>query len=188
MKNNLQLVAGILDLQARKSREANVKRILQENVGRILSIAAIHDILTHNTNDINFVSSKALLGRLCRNLHALVPPDKQIRLAVQGDEIFMSADTASSAALVITELVTNAVRHAFPGRGEGQVTICVCAGRLYHTVSVPDDGIGVDLENAGRGRLGLGIVEAAVKEKLRGRFRIETNGGGTKAAFDFKRE
>ena len=114
VKNNLQLVASILNLQARRCGDPFTEKILRENVGRVLSIAAIHDILTQNGGDFRSIGSLTLLEQLRKNLQSFVPEGKRIVISVTGDGVELSADTASSVSLVVNELITNALEHAFP--------------------------------------------------------------------------
>lgn len=188
IKNNLQLVASILNLQARKSQDPELRFILRENVNRILSIASIHDILTHVSSDMRTIRSDALLEQLRRNLQSLIPTDQQIRLVMEGDAVSLSGDTATSVALVVVELVMNAIRHAFPGGGSGTITVSLCAGNLFHTVTVSDDGRGFDPEETGKDSVGFGIVRATVEGRLKGKLHITSDTRGTKVSFDFKRE
>ena len=88
VKNNLQLVASILNLQARESKDPAVQAILRENVNRVLSISAIHDILNQPDKDMRIVSSKVLLEHLWRNLRELPSKSQHIRLEMEGEEIF----------------------------------------------------------------------------------------------------
>jgi len=185
VKNNLQLVASILNLQARKANDPTVESTLKENVNRVLSIAAIHDILLNTAEDLRTVKSTVLLERLRRNLQALIPPHKDIRLMIADDGIDMDSDVATSVALVITELVTNAFQHAFLGRESGWVEISVCRGELYHTVVVSDDGIGFEPGAAAASSLGLRIVDSTVRDKLKGKVHIASGSLGTKVSFDF---
>ena len=188
IKNNLQLVGSILNLQARKSQNPQLQVILKENVNRILSIASIHDILTHVSEDMQTIQSDALLVQLCRNLQSLLPLNRQIRLTTEGDVVTLNADTATSVALVVTELVMNAIRHAFCDREQGTICVSVCAGTLFHTVTVSDDGIGFVPEEQEKNSLGLSIVKATVEGKLKGKLHITSDSYGTKVSFDFKRE
>lgn len=188
VKNSLQLVASILNLQARKAQDPALQTILKENVARVLSIAGIHDILLHKSGTMQTVRSDELLGRLQGNLQALVPEEQRIVLESTGDSLELSSDTAASVALVVAELVTNALRHGFAGRACGRVTVSVCGGELYHTVMVCDDGVGFDPAQAAEDSLGLRIVEAIVRDKLGGTLRILSDSHGTKASFDFRHE
>lgn len=187
VKNNLQLVASILNLQARKTDNDVVRSTLKENVSRVLSIAAIHDILLSSSGNMSTLGIGPLLDSLRNNLLALIPPDKNISLNMTWDEIELDSDAATSAALVITELVVNAIEHGFCGRTEGRVEVIVGKGELYHTVAVIDNGVGFDPAQVGSGSLGLRIVESTVRDKLRGKLHIATTSGGTKISFDIKR-
>ena len=160
---------------------------MQENVSRVWSIAAIHDILTKKQGDFSKIESSALLEQLRQNLQMFVPLDKAITISITGGSATLTADTASSVALVVNELVTNALEHAFPARGEGHITISFAPGALFHTVAVSDDGCGFDV-SAPRASLGLNIVEATVKDRLHGQLVIHSGGSGTRASFDFKTE
>lgn len=188
VKNNLQLVASILNLQAQKAENAEIKLIFRENVSRVLSIASIHDMLVYSLGDMNEISSKALMEKLRHNLIVLIPPEKQIFLEMSADEFPLEADTATSVALVITELVTNAFFHAFTNRGDGHVSVALNCGKLFHTVTVQDNGIGFDVEKRRKDSLGLNIVHAMVRDKLKGRVYISSGENGTKVSFDFKND
>lgn len=187
VKNNLQLVASILNLQSRRCQDPHTKKILQENVSRVWSIAAIHDILTKNQGDFSKIESSALLEQLRQNLQMFLPVDRHIAIFVTGGSASLTADTASAVALVVNELVTNALEHAFTGRSEGSITISFAPGALFHTVSVADDGTGFDV-SAPRKSLGLNIVEATVKDRLHGNLTIHSDSTGTRVSFDFKTE
>ena len=97
----------------------------------------------------------------------------------------LDSETATSVALVITELVTNAFQHAFVGRDSGWVEISVCRGELYHTIAVSDDGIGFDPGMSSMGSLGLRIVDSTVRDKLKGKVHIASGSWGTRISFDF---
>ena len=188
VKNNLQMMASILNLQARRCRDDYTRKILQENVGRVLSIAAIHDILTNNHRTFAQVDSLSLLNALRQNLQAFIPDGTQIVIHVDGDSARLDADAASSVSMVVNELITNALEHAFPERKAGNIWVSFRAGTLFHTITVADDGVGFDLAEIGTGSFGLRIVEAMVKDKLHGVLRLRSDRSGSTASFDFKTE
>lgn len=188
IKNSLQLVASILNLQARKYRGSEVEKILTENVGRVLSIAAIHDILTQDQGRFDRVSGLSILNKLGSGLRTFVPEGKDIQIEVGGDDVVVSASQASSVALVVNELITNALEHAFETTDHGHIRVSFCKGTLFHTVTVTDDGAGFPPE-ADRGeRMGLRIVEATVRDKLRGQLHVHSDSSGTQVSFDIKNE
>ena len=186
VKNNLQLVASILRMQSRQYEDSSIRRILQENVARVLSIATIHDILTYHSNDLMHVGSRTLFDQLRINMQCLVPPGRAIAITVDGDDVPLNADTATPVSLVLTELLTNALEHAFEGRERGQVTVSLRAGTLRHTVTVADDGVGFAPQEQSGPRMGLHIVSATVRDKLDGNLRIRSDGSGTRVSFDFR--
>lgn len=186
VKNNLQLIASILNLQARRCGDREAGSILRENVERVLSIAAIYDILTKKRDGDGSIDSLQLLETLQHNLRSLVPGGKAVDLQVRGDHAPLDADTATAAALVVNELVTNALKHAFRDRESGAVTVTFRAGRLCHTLTVEDDGAGF-LTGAPAG-LGLRMVRATVREKLGGQLTVHTDGGGSQFVVTMKTE
>ena len=188
VKNNLQIVASMLNLQARAAEDETLKDILKENVGRVQSIASIHDILTHDADDMRSVDSSVLLERLRTNLTALMPAGKSIDIVLEGDSISLDPETATAVALVVNELVTNAMRHGYPEKNAGTVAISVCKGALIHTIIVSDDGCGFDPSQVREGSLGLFLVRATVQDKLKGKLHIASSPEGTKVSFDFKNE
>ena len=187
IKNNLQIIASILNLQARGCKDEYTKRILHENVGRVLTIASIHDILTQKGVEQS-IDCFALMNRLKQNLSSFVPYGKRIAITVEGDSMVVGAETASSVALVANELITNALQHAFAGRESGEIKISLIAGKLIHTILISDNGCGYAPSDCAGASFGLKIVESTVRDKLRGHLRIHADGAGTRVSFDFKTE
>ena len=187
VKNNLQMVASILNMQARNSSIPEVRKAFKENVGRVLSIASIHDILM-TTGGEDAVSIRCLADKLRRNIQSIAPQDKELVITVEGDDFVLPAEMASAVGLCISELISNAVEHGFGGRDKGHITVTIQNGNLYHSVSVRDDGIGFYPGARSKSSLGLNIVEATVKEKLKGEFRISSGTGGTCAMIEFRRD
>ena len=97
----------------------------------------------------------------------------------------MSADCASSVALVVNELVQNAVKHAFPAGRAGVILIELIKTPLFSRISVLDNGVGMDPDRAEGDTLGLGLVRTMVREKLNGELTIQSDKGGTTVVFDF---
>ena len=184
VKNNLQLVASILNIQARKSADPQLRRAFRENTSRVLSIAAIHDILTTG-DDGDQVELRPLLEKLRRNLQSMLPQGQEILLSVQGDQMAVSSDKATSIALVVNELLTNALEHGFPGRQKGSVTVTLLRGRERATITVEDDGRGFSLGEKQEDSLGLDLISTIVRDKLGGKLQLQSGPEGTKAMFDF---
>ena len=185
VKNNLQMVASMLSIQSRRAPTPQTRRIFEENTSRVLSIAAIHDILT-NTSMGDAVPLKPLIDKVRRNIQSLCGEHKAITITVTGDELIVDSSQATSIALVVNELITNSLGSAFEGRDSGRINVSLQAGSRYCTITVEDDGIGFDPANCSGIGLGLEIVSMTVRDKLGGTLRIQSSGSGTKVLFDFK--
>ena len=186
VKNNLQMVASIMNLQARQTKNEEVRRAFRENTARVLSIAAIHDLLTRADNAPVVLGE--LFEKLARNLQSLSDAASPVRILVEGDRVLVDPDRATHIALVVNELVSNSLKHGFaPGKG-GEVHIITQAGSGFCTVTVKDNGTGFELSGARPESLGLSIVNVTVKDKLGGELRVSSGENGTAATFDFSTE
>lgn len=188
MKNSLQLVASILNMQARKFRGTQTEKILSENVARVLTIATVHDMLTDKEGSSEMVNVLSLLRQLTAALERFAPEDKNIIFSVSGDDAFIGSHQASAVALVVNELITNALEHAFADRDNGQISVTFVSGSFFHVVTVYDDGVGFKSEQMMEERLGLRIVDSTVRGKLQGRLHIHSDEGGTRVSFDIKND
>ncbi len=187
IKNNLQIIASILNLQARGCKDEYTRDILRENVGRVLTIASIHDILTQKGVSQS-IDCMTLLDRLKQNLMSFVPYGKRIAITVDGDSVIINVETASSVALVVNELITNALQHAFESKEYGEIRVFLIAGKLINTVIISDNGCGYEPSDCSGSSFGLKIVESTVRDKLHGHLRISSDSSGTRVSFDFKNE
>lgn len=185
IKNNLQMVASILNLQARKAENADMRRAFKENIGRVLSIASIHDILTNNEMG-DVIDVKLIIEKIRRNLQSIAESTQSITILVDGDDLLVDADKGTAIALAVNELMINALEHGFDGRETGHIKVSIRAGNQYSTIEVSDDGTGFDLSKKSNQSLGLDLVSLTVREKLKGTFRLDSSLEGTKALFDFK--
>ncbi len=163
VKNNLQTVASLLRLQARSLGDEAAGRALDESVNRILSIAAVHDLLTTAREDD--VDCADLIG----GLEAMLGQGLGGR-AVTGSlqPVTLSGQRATALALVFCELFSNALEH-----GRGTISVDLRRDGAIVVLSVADEGDGP--EPGRRQGLGLTIATALVREELRGR--IELRGG-----------
>ncbi len=185
IKNNLQMIASIMNLQARRTDNAEAKLAFAENTQRVLSIAAIHDMLCRE-GESGSISLNLLLDRICRDIYLVSGGEKPVDITVDGEEIFVQPDVATGIALVASELVSNALRHGFPEGRSGSVQILLRNGPVFATVTVKDDGVGYDVEKGRSGSLGLDIVRLTVRDKLRGDVQIASGKDGTTVSFTFR--
>ncbi len=181
VKNNLQMIAMLLRLQMRDGREVSGREVLTATINRILSIAAVHEILA--AEGLQQVAIREMLSRVVHTItQTMAPPGFALDVRIEGDDLRLPSQQATSLALVVNELLQNAMEHAFPGRSGGQVIITLALGRDALRVEVRDDGVGLP-EGFSPGRsadLGLQIVHTLVQDDLKGRITM-TNAGGVRA-------
>ena len=186
VKNNLHTIAALLRLQARRTSSPEVANLLRQTIHRILSVAVVHEFLSHDESaiiNIHEVSNR-ILSEITRGI---LDPEKRIKLVLEGDSSFLlPAQQATSCALIINELLQNAVEHGFADRDEGTVSIRLCENGDSMMIEIRDDGRGLppDFEQQRRHSLGLQIVETLVRGDLRGEFQLR-NGNGVVAQVSF---
>jgi two-component system, sensor histidine kinase PdtaS len=186
VKNNLQTIAALLRLQARRTTNAEVADQLRESIGRIISVAVVHEFLSHEeTSVINIheVSNRILAE--VRN--GVLDHSRPISLSLEGIRSFtLPAQQATSCALIINELVQNAVEHAFVGLPGGSIVVRLAEQGDSLYIEIQDDGRGLphDFDLVVHGGLGLQIVRSLVREDLHGEFEL-TNGQGVRAVVSF---
>ncbi|MGA9749547.1 MAG: histidine kinase N-terminal domain-containing protein, partial [Nocardioides sp.] len=184
VKNNLQTVAALLRLQARRIAAPEGRAALEEAVRRVGSIAIVHDTLSQSFEEQ--VDFDDVADRLRVMVSEVSSPGAPVLSERRGSFGTISAEVATSLAMVLTEVLQNAVEHGF---GEGPGTVVVTArrtpGRLQ--VTVADDGAGLpegfELESSTS--LGLSIVRTLVESELGGGLEIGPGEhGGTQVLLD----
>jgi two-component sensor histidine kinase len=184
VKNNLQTIAMLLRLEMGAAREAGAQDILVETTNRILCIAAVHETLSEQ--GLRVVDVRSVLERVTRSIaEMMASPTRDIGVCVEGDCLALPSREATSLALAASELVQNAVKHAFKGRDRGRITVRLEAGPAESVVTVEDDGVGGSRTPSSRKGLGLEIVEALVKDDLKGRLEWAASSSGTRAVIKF---
>jgi len=176
IKNNLQTVAMLLQMQAADGSQLTVQDVLQISVNRILSIAAVHEVLAQE--GFRLVNVKDVTERIVAIVSQnMLRPDLAAEIDVAGEPVILPSRAATSLALVINELLQNALEHAFVGRAQGTVHITLGQARHELVVTVSDNGVGLP---AGKpSSLGLEIVETLVRDDLHGRLTFNSTTDGT---------
>jgi two-component sensor histidine kinase len=185
IKNNLQTVADLLSLEMARGDGRSPSESLRDSVSRIKSIAAAHDLLS--LDQISSADITALAQRVAESAQAAqAQADQSIRVKVEGPSIFLPSKSATAFALVVNELVSNALEHGLGPNGAGQIEITLDQSEDEVSVQVKDNGVGLApgfnlVENAG---LGLRIVTTLVEKDLHGSIRL-LNDAGTCAEIHF---
>lgn len=187
VRNNLQIVAALLSMQAREGHDAGWDRPLLEAVARVQSIASIHDLLSGD--DLVRTTISAVARAVVDEASVtVVPPEKQIAFEVLPSDIELTSRQAMILALLINECITNAVVHGFASRDAGSVVIRSKQMDGIVELRIEDDGEGLPDHESDRRRKGLGtrIARTLAEADLGGSFLLESrDGGGTVAQVRF---
>ena len=183
MKNNLQTIAALLRLQGRRLRTPEAQEALQESERRIRSIAIVHETLSRDAADV--VDFAEIIGPLVRVVEETVStPELQLHFDVEGNAGLLPGEIATPLAVVLNELMQNAVDHAFPEAedgavSEGHVRVIVRRREGELALEVVDDGVGLppDFSLEGSRGLGLSIVHALVTSELGGSIEMRDDHG-----------
>jgi two-component sensor histidine kinase len=175
VKNNLQTVAALLRLQARRTDAEDARAALEEAVRRVGSIAIVHETLSHAVEEtVDFDEVADRLGAMVLDVGSVGAP---VRVVREGSFGSLPSEMATPLAMVLTEVLQNAVEHGFHGRDPQQdghvvVTARRIVGRLH--LVVEDDGRGLPegFDVAASHQLGLSIVQTLVESELGGTFDI----------------
>jgi two-component sensor histidine kinase len=177
VKNNLQTIAALLRLQGRHLQSPEARAALEESERRIRAIAVVHETLSRDPGDV--VRFDDVIQPLVRFVQETVASmDVDVHFEVTGDAGYLPGDLATPLAVVLNELIQNAVDHAFPRPdGSGRVRIALARHHGELVVDVFDDGVGIpdDFSLERSTGLGLSIVDALVRTELGGT--IELSGG-----------
>ncbi|MGR3571884.1 sensor histidine kinase [Brevirhabdus sp.] len=194
VKNSLQLVASLINMQAARNANADVKKALTQAVSRVRAISSVHAELNASTHS-DKVLLEAYLARLMQDLGASAPDHVKIQVSA-GNEFTVSTEQATSIAIITNEFVTNSLKYAFPAGRSGTVNLSMTdAGDGMLRLLWCDDGIGAQTDEAGRpvgdtsadGGSGLGMqIISAVAQQLDARIVFDYSANGTSLSMEFK--
>lgn len=179
VKNNLQTVAALLRLQSRRVEAPEAKEALAEAMRRVSTIAMVHETLSGTLDEL--VHFDDLVARSARMAADVASPGVQVKIVREGDFGMIPAQYASSLALILTELVTNAVEHGFEGREHGTITISAERDGSTLRAAIADDGKGITVEPSG---LGSQIVRTLVTNELHGSIAWSMGTSGSKVSLE----
>ena len=179
VKNNLQIVSSLIDLQARQASDPQIEQMFRDSRDRIRSMALLHEKL-YQSIDLTHIDLpdyiQILSGELFHSYGAM--PDL-ISLEVQVDEISLGINEAIACGLIINELVSNALKHAFPEGRSGKICISLHVSNSDKLcLMVSDDGVGLpaNLDLPHTQSLGLKLV-ASLTNQLKGELEFSTTTG-----------
>ncbi len=178
VKNNLATVAGILSLQRRRSKSAEVRATLAESVNRVQGLAATHDLLAHE--DVSEARIDDIARKIVGVAHAnLSPPDKHISFVVETSPIVIPSRAVTVLALVMNEMISNAIKHGMARQTRGTITIRGREEDGLVVVQVLDTGSGPaheltfeEFREANTEGLGLSLIKNLISD-LEGKFSLQ---------------
>lgn len=184
VKNNLQTVSALLRLQSRRVEDPIASSALEEAVRRIGSIAMVHETLSGSTEET--VAFDEVLERLISNARELSPRLNAITIAREGNVGTLEPRLATPLALVVTELIHNALEHGLAVKGD-VLRIVVDRDDDEISIRIFDNGVGlpVDFDLAASANLGLQIVRTLTENELKGEINLHSGPEGTSALVRF---
>jgi len=186
IKNNLQTVAMLMQLQIPDAERLDTRQVLETNIHRIRSIAAVHESLSEQ--GFRLVDVKDVLERITQaTAGSMLRPDQDVGIEVIGESLPLPSRAATALTLVVNELVQNALEHAFVDRAVGRVEVSLGRSPDELIVLVRDNGRGLP-PNLKYG-LGLELTTTLITDDLHGGFKFNTPaGGGTEVSIRLPRE
>jgi two-component sensor histidine kinase len=179
IKNNLQIISSLLDLQADTVADPQVRALFEDSQQRIQAVALLHESLSQVKN-VARIPAAEYINRLSTQLfQAYAPPGDRITLSIQVDPIWIDVRNAVPCGLLVNELLSNSLKYAFPGDQGGEITISLRAtseGQM--ALIVRDTGIGfpADVDFRHTDSLGLQLV-CLLTEQLGGTIELERTSG-----------
>jgi len=162
VNNDFTIVNSLLDLQRRRSTDPETRRALEQAMGRIRSVARVHHHL-YTLPDIGAIDFRQYLADLCGALAEAALPPTGLQLRCHCDEAYMPRSRAIAVGLVTNELVTNAIKHAFPDDRQGSIDVRFQRMETGWSLSISDDGIGLSPLQPKAG-LGTSLVEEFARQ------------------------
>jgi PAS domain S-box-containing protein len=183
VKNNLQIISSLLNLQSRYVTDELSLQVLRESENRVKSISMVHEGL-YRSKDLSNINFKNYIENLVTQLTISYGLD-QNKIGIKMDimNISLSIDTAVPVGLLITEILTNSIKYAFP---EGEGNICLEFSRVngYYILNIGDDGVGFASEQLDTNKsLGMQLIHS-LSEQLDAELKIDTT-NGTNYSFKF---
>jgi two-component system, sensor histidine kinase PdtaS len=187
VRNNLQTVAALLSMQARHAGHAEWTQPLQEAVARVQSIATIHDLLS--SGSLTSATIEAIARKVTDEASInVVPPGLTLHFDILPSDVEIRSRQATIFALLLNEVLTNAIVHGMHDRQAGVIRIEAVSDGAFIEVRVDDDGVGLpeEFDLAAQDGLGLRIISTLATSDLKGGFDLVLRPeGGTRATIRF---
>jgi len=178
--NSLQIIASVLMQSARKVQSEETRTHLYDAHQRVMSVASLQQQLAGSR--LGDVEMRPYLTTLCGSIGASMIRDRdELSLEVIADDGTTTADASVSIGLIVTELVINALKHAFPENRKGGILVKYKTHEANWTLSVADDGVGMPADSTAKPGLGTSIIQA-LSEQLGATIKVTGTNPGTKVS------
>lgn len=188
VKNNLQIISSLLNLQSAHIRDPRALEVFKEGQGRVRSMALIHEKL-YQSEDLARVDFSEYISNLAAYLFRSYEVHAgAVALNVEAEDVLLGVDTAIPCGLIINELVSNSLKHAFPGGGGGSINIRLRPadpGSL--TLTVADDGVGLPEGFDARRTSSLGLQLVNTLARQLGGEVLVSEGAGAEFSITFRK-
>jgi two-component sensor histidine kinase len=176
-KNSLAIAASLLGIQGRRQPDHSVRALFEEAQQRLNAMARVHDLLSKSESSQR-VDVATYVTDLCEALRPITENDNRIHMEARVEAgVLIEADAAVPLGIVLTELVTNAVKHAFPAPASGMIVVQLQRREPRHAeLMIRDNGIG--MLHHREGSLGYGLVRSLVQQ-INGDINIKSDAGLT---------
>ena len=166
VKNNLQVIASLLNLQGSRIRVPEAQAEFQAARDRVRALATLHRHL-YADGELHTINMRSFLHELCGQLFQAMgeTEGERIRMLIEAPELRMSSDRAVPLALIVTEAVTNSMRYAFPGGRHGQISVVLEDKDGELDLLISDDGVGI---HAGKAETADGMRDGIGLQLIRG--------------------
>ncbi|OGR84227.1 MAG: hypothetical protein A2901_06735 [Elusimicrobia bacterium RIFCSPLOWO2_01_FULL_54_10] len=179
VKNNLQVISSLLRLQSENAQDPKTLALFKDSQERVHAMAMVHEYL-YQSPDLAHINFPRYVENLVRNLcRSYGPPLAEDHIQIQVDPVLLSLDVAVPCGLLLTELVSNALKYAYPDRSQGPISVCF---RELHdhtyVLTVSDQGVGLppDLDWRNTTSLGLRLVRI-LTDQIHGHIWLEQDNG-----------
>ncbi len=188
VKNNIQIVASLSSMQARRTTDDNVKKALQAHQNRALAMAAVHELL-YESESLSDIDLGKYIKRLSISLAEMYKSGSKIELKIETEEIRLGIDKAAPCGLAINELIANSFKHAFTDGQSGHIQIKAQSVNNEIEISIGDNGQGLpeDIEAKKSETMGHMLVSGLVENQLKGTWHMSSGKAGAKHTIRFKR-
>jgi len=183
VKNNLQVVNGLLRMQSSKVKDEKVVDMFKETQSRVLSMAKLHEKM-YQSGDLKRLNAKNYITMLVEEIVQNYTVEKDIELDLDIEELFIDSETMMPLSLIINEIITNSLKYAFVGRKKGTISVRLSPSMdITNQLYIADDGIGYKKEESPTG-LGAKLIQSFTRQ-LNGTIeKISGNGTAFKLTFE----